>query len=82
VIQVSAKWLNSKTYGLMALPFGISGILSIAVSQLYMSANSVFALPLLVLGLLLVAVSIVFLFFFFTMQWRWTHGQPQPRPIG
>jgi len=79
---VSAKWLNSRTYGLMALPFGISGILSIAISQLYLPAGSLYSLPLLVLGLFLAVVSVVFLFFFFTMQWRWTHGQPQPRPLG
>jgi FtsH-binding integral membrane protein len=77
-----AKWFNSRTYGLMALPLGISGILSIAISQLYLSADSLFALPLLVLGLFLVVVSVVLLFFFFTMQWRWSHGQPQPRPLG
>jgi len=79
---VSAKWFNSRTYGLVALPFGVLGILSLAVSQLYLSTDSLFSLPLLVLGLFLVVVSIVLLFFFFTMQWRWTHGQPQPRPLG
>jgi hypothetical protein len=79
---MSAKWLNSRTYGLMALPFGISGILAIAISQLYLPAESLYSLPLLVLGLFLAVVSIVFLFFFFTMQWRWTHGQPQPRSLG
>jgi uncharacterized membrane protein HdeD (DUF308 family) len=66
----------------MALLFGISGILSIAVSQTYLPAGSLNELFFLVLGLFLVVVSIVFLFFFFTMQWRWTHGQPQPRPLG
>ncbi|HEX7482538.1 MAG TPA: hypothetical protein VF350_03630 [Candidatus Bathyarchaeia archaeon] len=79
---MSAKWINSRTYGLMALPFGILGILSIAVSKLFLSADSFLEFPLLVLGLIFVVVSIVFLFFFFTMQWRWTHGQPQPRPLG
>jgi hypothetical protein len=79
---MSAKWLNSRTYGLVALPFGISGILAIAISKLYLSAESLYSLPLLVLGLSLAVVSIVFLFFFFTIQWRWTHGQPQPRSLG
>jgi hypothetical protein len=78
---MSGKWLNSRTYGLMTLLFGIPGILSIAVSQVYLPAGSLYTLPLLVLGLFLVVVSVVFLFFFFTMQWRWTHGQPQPRPM-
>jgi hypothetical protein len=66
----------------MALPFGIFGILSITVSQLYLPVGSPYAFPLLVLGLFLAVISIVFVFFFFTMQWRWTHGQPQPRPLG
>jgi hypothetical protein len=77
-----AKWFNSRTYGLIALPFGIAGILSVAVSQLYLPTGSFYSLPLLILGLFLAVVSLVFLFFFFTMQWRWTHGQPQPRPLG
>ncbi len=38
----------------MALPFGISGILSLVVSQVYLPAASLFALLLLVLGLFLV----------------------------
>ena len=79
---MSVKWFNSRTYGLMALLFGISGILSIAISQLSLSAGSFYALPLLILGLFFIVVSVVFLFFFFTMQWRWTRGQPQPRPLG
>jgi len=78
---MSGKWLNSRTYGLMTLLFSIPGILAIAVSQVYLPVGSLYALPLLLLGLLLVVVSVVFLFFFFTMQWRWTHGQPQPRPM-
>jgi len=78
---MSGKWLNSRTYELVALLFGIFGILSIAVSQVYLPAGSLYSLPLLVLGLFLVVFSVVFLFFFFTMQWRWTHGQPQPRPM-
>jgi hypothetical protein len=78
---VSGKWLNSRTCGLMALLFGVSGILSIAISHAYLPAGSLYALPLLVLGLFLVVASVVFLFFFFTMQWRGTHGQPQPRPF-
>jgi uncharacterized membrane protein len=73
---------TSRTYGVMALLLGISGILSIAVSQTYLPTDSLNELFFLVLGLFLVVVSIVLLFFFFTMQWRWTHGQPQPRPLG
>jgi hypothetical protein len=79
---MSAKWLNSRTYGLMALLLGILGILSITVSRAYLPTGSLYELFFLVLGLFLVAVAIVLLFFFFTMQWRWTHGQPQPRPLG
>jgi hypothetical protein len=66
--HVSAKWFNSRTYGLMAIPLGVLGLLSISVSQLYFSADSLFSLPLFVLGLFLVVVSVVLLFFFFTMQ--------------
>jgi hypothetical protein len=61
---VSGKWLNSRTYGIMTLLFSIPGILSIAVSKVYLPDGSLYALPLLVLGLLLVVVSVVFLFFF------------------
>ncbi len=79
---MSAKWVTSRVYGLMTLLFGVSGILSIALSQIYLPDSSLYELFFLVLGLFLVVVSVVFLFFFFTMQWRWTHGQPQPRPLG
>jgi hypothetical protein len=54
----------------MALPFGVSGILSLAVSQVYLPTGSLYSFPLLVLGLFLVVISIVFLFFFFSARSR------------
>jgi hypothetical protein len=47
---MSGKWLNSRTYGLLTLLFSIPGILSIAVSQVYLPGGSLYALPLLVIS--------------------------------
>jgi hypothetical protein len=72
---------SNRTYGLLALLFGISGIASIAILRVF-PAGSLYELLFSILGVSLIVVAVGFLFFFFTLQWRWTHGQPQPRPLG
>jgi hypothetical protein len=56
------KLFKSRIYGLMALLFGTSGIVSIAVLR-YFPASSLYELLFLGLGVFLIVVAFVFVFF-------------------
>ena len=75
--KMSAKWLNSRTYGLFFLLFCAPGVSLLVASHFYFLPNSSQAGLSFLLGLALIILSGVFLFFYYIT--RWQRGQPEPR---
>ena len=77
-IWMSAKWLNSRTYGLAFILFCAPGVFFLVASRFYFLPNSSQAGLFFLLGLSLIVISGVFLVFYYVT--RWQRGQPEPRP--